>query len=137
MREIMTQAKNSLQEETERALSGDINPLEFMVKVSAMEAAIKEAKQQIMEVALEELEKHNEKQVELHGAKISKTAGGRYSYKHIEEWNNLNDLKKAIEKKAQEAFKAQMHGGSVVSDDGEVYEPAEYLPNKESISIKF
>ena len=41
----MVQAKNSLQEETERALSGDINPLEFMVKVAAMEAAIKEAKQ--------------------------------------------------------------------------------------------
>ena len=137
MSEIIKASTDVMKEAAKEVLEGNVNPLEFMIKVAAMEKALKDAKDQVKEYALEEFEKHNQKEVEMDGVKISKTSGGRYSYKHIEEWVNLNNLKKEIEKKSQEAYKAQMHGASVVTDDGEVYEAAEFVPNKESISIKF
>lgn len=137
MNELVLEAKGSLQEKVDAVLNGEESSLELAVKLAAMENAIKEAKEQIKEVTLEELEKYENNTLKNDKVLITKTAGGRYSYKHIQEWVDLDKLKKTVEKKAQEAYKASLHGGSVVTDDGEVYEAAEYVPNKESISIKF
>ena len=101
MNKLVLEAKSSLQEEVDAVLNGEANPLELAVKLAAIENAIKEAKEQIKEVALEEIEKYENNTFKNDKFLISKSSGGRYNYKHIQEWVDLDKLKKTVEKKAK------------------------------------
>jgi hypothetical protein len=53
--------------------------------------------------------------------------GGRYSYDHIPEWVNKKAELKALELGAQASAKAQKINQNVVSNDGELIEPARFI----------
>jgi len=66
---------------------------------------------------------------------VSKHSGGRYIYKDVPGWKAMKDKLTLMEKSAQLAYKA---GGECIDEEtGEVIVPAIYVPNKESITVKF
>lgn len=71
----------------------------------------------------------------INGATVSKHSGGRYIYKDVPGWKAMKDKLTLMEKSAQLAYKA---GGECIDEEtGEVIVPAQYIPNKESITVKF
>lgn len=111
---------------------GEINPLNFLAALKKLEQEIQLCKTLVEEEALDEIDKYPEKTIELDGFSVTQTSGGRYSYKEDGEWKELEKNKKNREKQMQQAYKTE---GELVID-GEVIPPADYIPNKKSISIK-
>ena len=75
------------------------------------------------------------KEAVIAGATVSKHSGGRYDYSGVTGWKQAKDKVTLLEKQAQLAYKA---GGPVVDEStGGLTEPAKYIPNKETISVKF
>ena len=90
----------------------------------------------LKELATEEFQnEYGGKEQMIAGATVSSHASGRYSYDHIPEWKQVANKKAIIEKTAQLAYKA---GGPVVDEEtGAIQDPAKYIPNKQTIAIKF
>lgn len=114
--------------------NGDINPLEALTKVKELEDLVKDAKAKISEDAITEYEKHGEKTVDIYGYEISYTASGRYTYSNNNDWVNIDNSRKELEKKMQAAYKAAM----TMLDEatGEMIPAAEYKANKPSLRLK-
>jgi hypothetical protein len=90
----------------------------------------------LKELATEEFQnEYGGKEQSVYGATVSVHRGGRYDYSGVSGWKQAKDKITLLEKQAQLAYKA---GGAVVDEEtGELTEPAKYLPNKESITVKF
>jgi len=113
---------------------GEYCPLKFYSELSELEKLIKEAKEEIIESALKEFDRHGTTKVNLHGFEITLSKTGRYDYSQSSTWEQKNNSLKELEKKMQFAFKA---GGTVVDENtGEVIDPAIYLPNRETLKFK-
>jgi hypothetical protein len=70
------------------------------------------------------------------GYEITKKAGGgRYNYDHIPEIIELKNQVKELEKQAQYAYKTT-NQGLLISADGELITPAQYIQNEDTIQIK-
>jgi hypothetical protein len=118
----------------EQVLNGNYNPLQLMKELTELEKAIKEAKSEIMEEAINEFDKHGAKTIKEYGYEISSTQSGRYDYSNNPDWNSLNNDRKELETKMQAAYKAN---GSVIDEEtGELIEPALYKSNKASLRFK-
>lgn len=116
--------------------NGDANALLMLGQIKQLEIKLSELKAYALENAITEFELYNEKTVLLGDFEFSKSAGGRYNYKHCQEWLDINESKKELEKKMQEALKIGKGSEIIDGETGEIIYPAEYLHNKESISIR-
>ena len=113
---------------------GERCPLAFHIHLKEMAEAIKEFQDQVKPLALVEASKWHG-QVYL-GYEITKKAGGgRYNYDHIPEIIELKNQVKELEKQAQYAYKTTTQG-LLISADGELITPAQYIQNDDTIQIK-
>jgi hypothetical protein len=113
---------------------GERCPLAFHIHLKEMAEAIKEFQDQVKPLALAEAGKWHG-QVYL-GYEITKKAGGgRYNYDHIPEIIELKNQVKELEKQAQYAYKTTTQG-LLISADGELITPAQYIQNEDTIQIK-
>lgn len=113
---------------------GERCPLAFHIHLKEMAEAIKEFQDQVKPLALNEAGKWHG-QVYL-GYEITKKAGGgRYNYDHIPEIIELKNQVKELEKQAQYAYKTTTQG-LLISADGELITPAQYIQNEDTIQIK-
>jgi hypothetical protein len=72
-----------------------------------------------------------------HGYEITRKAGGgRYNYDHIPQVMELRAELKEREKLHQHAYKQMNLGIFLNEQTGEVYEPAQYLQNEDTIMLK-
>jgi hypothetical protein len=113
---------------------GERCPLAFHIHLKEMADAIKEFQDQIKPLALVEASKwHGQVYC---GYEITKKAGGgRYNYDHIPEIIELKNQVKELEKQAQYAYKTTTQG-LLISADGELITPAQYIQNEDTIQIK-
>lgn len=113
---------------------GNYCPLQFHIELKALADAIKEFQDQVKPLALTEASKWHG-QVYL-GYEITKKAGGgRYNYDHIPEIIELKNQVKELEKQAQYAYKTTTQG-LLISADGELITPAQYIQNDDTIQLK-
>ena len=114
---------------------GERCPLAFHIHLKEMAEAIKELQDQVKPLALTEAVKWHG-QVYL-GYEITKKAGGgRYNYDHIPQVMELRAELKEREKLHQHAYKNMNHGIYLNEQTGELYEPAQYIQNEDTIQIK-
>ncbi len=113
---------------------GNQCPLAFHIHLKEMADAIKEFQDQVKPLALSEASKwHGQVYC---GYEITKKAGGgRYNYDHIPEIIELKNQVKDLEKQAQYAYKTTTQG-LLISADGELITPAQYIQNEDTIQIK-
>ena len=113
---------------------GERCPLAFHIHLKEMAEAIKEFQDQVKPLALTEASKwHGQVYC---GYEITKKAGGgRYNYDHIPEIIELKNQVKELEKQAQYAYKTTTQG-LLISADGELITPAQYIQNDDTIQIK-
>lgn len=113
---------------------GERCPLAFHIHLKEMAEAIKELQDQVKPLALTEASKwHGQVYC---GYEITKKAGGgRYNYDHIPEIIELKNQVKELEKQAQYAYKTTTQG-LLISADGELITPAQYIQNDDTIQIK-
>jgi len=113
---------------------GERCPLAFHIHLKEMADAIKELQDQVKPLALVEASKwHGQVYC---GYEITKKAGGgRYNYDHIPEIMELKNQVKELEKQAQYAYKTT-NQGLLISADGELITPAQYIQNEDTIQIK-
>lgn len=127
------QQLNHLQKATEE---GWVNPVDTSVALKHIEEAIKRVRAATMDIAVQEAEKHPEKELKHLGATVAIMPGRKtYSFAHIQEWKKTNDDLKKIEKDAKAAADAQANGRSFVTDDGEIITPAEYKIGSSTLRI--
>jgi hypothetical protein len=114
---------------------GNYCPLQFHIELKELADAIKEFQDQIKPLALTEASKwHGQVYC---GYEITKKAGGgRYNYDHIERVVQLKNQLKEWERIHQVAYKTMNQGIYLNQETGEVYEPAQYIQNDDTIQIK-
>ena len=134
-KELFNEIRTNLAVLENESEEGNISEMQLYADLAFLEKDIKSVKERISETALLEFERYGQKSVELDGYTFSKSASGRYSYKHAPEWQALTAMVSDVQKKMQMAFKSGT-GQYIDPDTGEVYTAAEYNPNKESLSIK-
>lgn len=119
--------------------SGNRSALSAAILMKRMMVAIDEDYEAVRGLAKREHDdKWGSKEVVIDGATITKNAGGRYGYKGIDKWERAKKKLSEIEKDAQDAYKAIRDSGEqpVDKETGEIIQPAEYIPNTETIAIK-
>jgi len=120
----------------ERVNEGYENELEVYILFSDAEKAFKSAKESILEAALIERDKHEEKTLDFMGKKIGITQSGRYTFTGNQEWINKKSELVGIEDDMKIALQAANKGNILVDENGEVKPVATYTPSKRSLSIK-
>ena len=112
---------------------GTINALEAYVMLKTIEKELKESLDIVKEHALEEAEKYGEKTFDAFGAEVGvKNGAGRWDFKKLDWWK----VYQLEQDSAKEAYKMSQKGQKLITDDGEVIEPATYLPGKTTLSIR-
>lgn len=114
---------------------GHANALLFLGQLKRLENEFKELRDVALPMALDEFDLQAEKTYTLGNYDFSKTSGGRYSYKHCDEWLSITESKKELEKKMQSAYRSGIKE-MIDGDTGEIVYSAKYIPSKESIAIK-
>lgn len=114
---------------------GNYCPLQFHIELKELADTIKNFQDQVKPLALTEAGKWHGQVY--HGYEITRKAGGgRYSYDHIPQVQELKLALKEREKLHQHAYKNMNHGIYLNEQTGEVYEPAQYLQNEDTIMLK-
>lgn len=114
-------------------LSGNVNPLDAFVTLKKIEETIKNVKSQIEELALDEASKHPKTFNHLGVEITSKSSAGRWDFKHIPEVVELEKELKQLKDRHKLAHKSS---DQLVSNDGEIIQPANYNEGKNILSIK-
>ena len=114
------------------ALSAAILMKRMMEDIEADYAAVRELAKR------EHQDKYGSAEVVIDGATITRSASGRYTYDHIDDWVRTKKELTKIEKQSQEAYKAARDNKDQLVDEetGELIHPAFYKPNDETIAIK-
>lgn len=107
--------------------NGDVNPLEVLVMLRAVEAAAEEIREEIQENVVRESDKYSEKKFEQYGAIIEKSeVGTKYNYKRSgdTEWERLHSEVETLKARLseRESFLKSLKDPLVVVDQmtGEV-----------------
>ncbi len=117
----------------EKVNSGELNPLECFCQLKKIEKTLKLSMKLIQEWAVEEATKYGEKSFEVYECEVTqKTGGGSWNYDHL----SWKEEYKEKEKSAQTAYKLIEKGKTILDDDGVVVEPAKWMPNANTISVK-
>ena len=116
-------------------LSAEANALSAYIALKEFEKDLALIVKQVQPLALEEAKSYDETSFDAFGAKVTvKKGAGRWSFKHIPQWEKAKETLKNVEEKAKSAYNNKGFG-MIVSDDGEVIEPAEYTQGEEQISV--
>ena len=108
---------------------GDVNPLEAFIYLNWMMKVAEGAKKRLLDQAITEAEKYPEKEADVYEATVTvKNGAGRYTYP---------DSIKDAQEQAKDAYKASLKGHTITNNDGEIIEPAVYVPGKTILNIKF
>jgi hypothetical protein len=114
---------------------GNYCPLQFHIELKELADTIKNFQDQVKPLALTEAGKWHGQVY--HGYEITRKAGGgRYNYDHISQVMELRAELKEREKLHQHAYKQMNLGIFLNEQTGEVYEPAQYLQNEDTIMLK-
>ena len=113
---------------------GNQCPLAFYIELKEITDLVKDLMDQIKPTALTEASKWHG-QVYCGYEIIKKAGGGRYNYDHIPEIIELKNQVKELEKQAQYALKT-INNGLLITADGELITPAQYIQNDDTIQIK-
>jgi hypothetical protein len=114
---------------------GNYCPLQFHIELKEWADTIKNFQDQVKPLALTEAGKWHGQVY--HGYEITrKVGGGRYNYDHIPQVMELRAELKEREKLHQHAYKQMNLGIFLNEQTGEVYEPAKYLQNEDTIMLK-
>ena len=125
---------SELKELAQNAINGETSALKAFTIVSACEKELSEIKANLLESAISDFEKYGAKSVKEFGFEISKSASGRYNYTNSSDWNRLKTQMQELETKMQAACK---NNATIINNEtGEIIEPAIFMPNKESLTIK-
>lgn len=117
--------------------NGNTDALILLGQIKQRQNELNELREYAMEFAINDFDLQPEKSYLLGEYEFSKTAGGRYSYKDSLEWLELSKQVKDMQGLMQDAYRANLKGHEFVNPEtGEIVQPATYLHNKESISIK-
>jgi len=113
---------------------GNEDALKALIHLKGIEKILADSISQIKEAAVTEAKKYEAKEFELEGAKVQvKEGAARFSYKHIPQWNTLDDKRKLIEEAAKNRYK---NPSLLVADEsGEEIPMAKCTYDKESIAI--
>ncbi len=119
------------------AVDGEIDALTAYIQLDAIEKEAKRFKEQIQEMAVSEADKYGAKTFQFNGYEIQRrAAAGRWKFDHISDWQGKQFELKEIEEKHKQAFKMAEKGDTYITEGGEVVEPAQYTPGKETIALK-
>lgn len=122
---------------TEMAKEGDV--LEALAQITCLKKALDSARSQIMDVAIEEAEKHNG-EFTRHGATFKvKETGVRYKFDTCNDtiWRDLNDQFQKVQaalKERENQLKGIKRQQEFVNDDGEVLGTI-YPPQRKSTTV--
>ena len=124
-------------EDLERIEEGYRDALPVIVKWRRMQKLLDEAINQIKEKAIDELSNYPKSTAEINGAKLEvRATAGRWNYKDIIQWAELDAQRKQIEEKAKQAYNLKMKGIEAFDEEtGELIESADYTPGKDTIFI--
>lgn len=75
----------------EQVNGGQVDPLQVMVMMAALEQLTKAVKERINEYAKDQLFKHPKQTAEIMGAKLQAVDVPKYDYRHIEQWAELSE----------------------------------------------
>ena len=115
---------------------GEIDPLKAIIVLKEIEKKAKEYKSKIDDIALEEITKYGRGGTEIDGYNISsRSAAGRWDFKHITEIQNLEKQLKELKEKHKSAYNQMTRNLTTLGDGGEVIIPANYKHGKEIIVI--
>lgn len=133
--DFMMTEQNDLYELRDAVLNKEANPLSAYITLKEMEKDLAVILKQVQPLALEEAKTYEETTFNAFGAKITvKSGGGRWKFSHIPQWESAKETLKEIEEKAKSAYNNKGFG-MIVSDEGEVIEPAEFIAGSETIAI--
>lgn len=120
---------------TENVEEGNADALTVYGELKDIETYLKQAISQVFDVAIDEAEKED-KTFQHAGFKFERRAGAtRYSFKHIPQWNVLNNELKAYESELKSALK--MQGKIQMADnDGEELVLPTVTVSKDSLIVK-
>lgn len=88
----------------EQVRDGNVNALDAVIRLNAMETFVKMVKEKISTDVLDELYKHPKQKAEINGVSVSEMTSIKYDYSHLPGWSELDqqiaeltEKKKAIE----------------------------------------
>lgn len=88
----------------EQVRDGNVNALDAVIRLNAMETFVKMVKEKISTDVLDELYKHPKQKAEINGVSVSEMISIKYDYSHLPGWSELDqqiaeltEKKKAIE----------------------------------------
>lgn len=117
--------------------NGNMDALILLGQIKQKQNELNTLREYAMEFAINDFDLQPEKTYLLGDYEFSKTSGGRYSYKDSIQWMKLSKQTKDLQSLMQDAYRANLKGHEFVNpDSGEIVQPATFLHNKESISIK-
>ncbi len=132
----MGQSSNYFLELREKAVNGEMSPLVAYGQAKQMKAENDAALAEIEALALEEAELY-EKNFELQGFKFERRNGAtRYSFKHIPQWNELQQSVKDFEAMSKQALKAGANRMQVADENGEEIPLPKVTHSKDSLIVK-
>lgn len=131
----LTSVFDEIDQRRNAALEGEVNELISYMELQRIEEYAKKAKEEIRDAALQTLENRYNGKAEEEGFIFEKTQSGRYDYSQISEWVAEQEKIKAIEKRAQDAYKQAVNNVLMVDDDGCQIIAAIYKPNTPSIKL--
>lgn len=116
---------------------GNIAALSTYGNLKKCQALYSEAIKQIEEIAFNEADLYSEKTFKDSGFVFEKRNGGiRYSFKHIEEWIDLDNQKKEVEARSKQAYLSMQRNLLVGTEDGEEVEVPKVSYTKSSLIVK-
>ena len=116
---------------------GNVAALSTYGNLKKCQALYAEAIKQIEGIAFNEADLYSEKTFQDSGFVFEKRNGGiRYSFKHIEEWQELDNQKKEVEAKSKQAYLAMQRNLLVGTEDGEEIEMPRVTYTKSSLIVK-
>jgi len=115
-------------------LDGDLYAIEAIVLAKKFESAAKHLKDSWEEDALLSTEVWKGQEFEGYTA-TQKDGARRYSFKHLDNWNTLNDQRKELELESKNAYLQFLNGNVIVDSDGVIVPQAEPVASKQSIVL--
>jgi len=116
---------------------GNIPALSTYGNLKRCQALYAEAIKQIEIYAFDEANNYSEKTFKDSGFVFEKRNGGiRFSFKHIEEWNEAEKTKKEIEERSKQAYFAMQRSLLVGTENGEIVEVPKVTYTKDSLIVR-
>jgi len=116
-----------------KVLSGDLNPLEVYITIKKIEEALKQAKNHLQDLTIDEATKYGQKSFTYADTEITiKNSATRYDYSEIPEIVAKELELKALKDKHKSAIKHSI----VDTDTGELVQPPIVKGGREILSVK-